>query len=145
MTTSTSNPIATVARRALVVTLTAVLAIMASTILVGCGGDGSFDVADVETGADGSAEAAEHSYLIPAGTGAAKDAGDLVEILPADLTVKVGEVLELINEDDRGHIVGPFYVRAGETLRQEFTSTGVYEGICTVHPSGQVKVTVIEG
>jgi plastocyanin len=114
---------------------------LALTVPAGCG-DGSFDVADVEARSD---TGAEHSYLIPAGTGAAKDAGELVEILPADLTVRVGEVFELINEDDRGHIVGPFYVRAGETLRQEFTSTGVYEGVCTVHPSGQVKVTVVEG
>lgn len=123
-----------------VVVISIAAALFALFALAGCSGDDSFDVVE----ADGTGEAAEHSYLIPAGTGAAKDAGDLVEILPADLTVNVGEVLELINEDDRGHIVGPFYVRAGETLRQEFTSTGVYEGVCTVHPSGQVKVTVVE-
>ncbi len=138
MIVSAPNRTGATLRRALRPIVTVVLAL---TVLVGCG-DGSFDVADVEAGADAGAE---HSYLIPAGTGAAKDAGELVEILPADLTVRVGEVLELINDDDRGHIVGPFYVRAGETLRQEFTSTGVYEGVCTVHPSGQVKVTVIEG
>lgn len=117
--------------------------LLALAVVAGCGDDSAFDVADVDTAA--RAEAAEHSYLIPAGTGAASDAGEPVEIRPADLTVKVGEMFELINEDDRGHLVGPFYVRAGETLRQEFTSAGVYEGICTVHPSGQVKLTVIEG
>ncbi len=137
MIVSAPNRTVAILRRALSPMIAVALAL---TVPAGCG-DGSFDVADVEAEAAG----AEHSYLIPAGTGAAKDAGELVEILPADLTVRVGEVLELINEDDRGHIVGPFYVRAGETLRQEFTSTGVYEGVCTVHPSGQVKVTVVEG
>jgi plastocyanin len=138
MIVSAPNRTVSIFRRALSPIVAVALAL---TVPAGCG-DSSFDVADVEAGADAGAE---HSYLIPAGTGAAKDAGELVEILPADLTVRVGEVLELINEDDRGHIVGPFYVRAGETLRQEFTSTGVYEGVCTVHPSGQVKVTVVEG
>ena len=142
MSSSEIGPIRAALRRTLIPILATILAVVA---LAGCGGDGTFDVADVENGGDGSAQSAEHSYLIPAGTGAAKDAGELVEILPADLTVKVGEVLELINEDDRGHIVGPFYVRAGETLRQEFTSAGIYEGVCTVHPSGEVKLTVIEG
>lgn len=118
------------------------LGLLAGVGLAGCG-DGSFDVGDVAAGDDGTARPAEYSYLIPAGTGAAKDAGEPVEILPADMTVNVGEVFELINEDDRGHIVGPFYVRAGETLRQEFTSPGVFEGVCTVHPSGQITVTVV--
>jgi plastocyanin len=33
-------------------------------------------------------------------------------------------------------------VGANETLRQRFASEGEYIGICTVHPSGQIVVTV---
>ncbi len=86
---------------------------------------------------------ADFRFVIAAGTGEAMDRGELVEILPPELEARVGEVLELVNEDDRGHIVGPFFVGAGETLRQEFASPGEYQGICTVHPSGEFTLTVL--
>jgi plastocyanin len=84
----------------------------------------------------------DYDYLIPLGTGAKLDAGERVEIIPADLKVKVGEVLRIINEDDRGHVIGAFYVAAGETLRQRFASPGVLAGDCSVHPSGSFTLTV---
>ncbi len=105
-------------------------------VLVGCGGD------EVTVGAAGGDQVADHRFVIPVGTGEAMDRGEPVEILPAALDARVGQVLELVNEDDRGHLVGPFFVGAGETLRQEFTSPGTFEGICTVHPSGQFVLTV---
>lgn len=118
----------------------AVLAALAP-ILTGCGGsDETFGLADVSD----TRTPADIRFVIPAGTGVAIDAGEPVEIIPADLTVEVGDVLELDNEDDRGHIVGPFYVGAGETLRQRFSAPGEFVGVCTVHPSGQVTVTVVE-
>ena len=51
-------------------------------------------------------------------------------------------MIEIENEDDRGHLVGPFFVGAGETLRQRFSSPGEFTGECTVHPSGQITLTV---
>lgn len=92
----------------------------------------------------GSAQAADYSFTIPAGSGEAIDRGEPLEILPGELEVRVGEVLELVNLDDRGHLVGPFFVGEGETLRQEFKTTGEFEGICTVHPSGEFVLTVVE-
>lgn len=118
-------------------------AIVAATIvavaLAGCGGgDGSLAV-DTPVGD----VAADHAYLIPAGTGELIDAGEPVEILPGELTVRVGEVLRIVNEDDRGHLVGPFYVGAGETLSQRFTEPGEFEGVCSVHPSGRLVLEVL--
>lgn len=112
------------------------ISLVAALTLAGCGDD------EVTVSEAGSERAADHRFLIPPGTGEAMDRGEPVEILPAELAVQVGEVLELVNEDDRGHLVGPFFVGAGETLRQEFTSPGTFEGICTVHPSGQFVLTV---
>ncbi|MEM9607795.1 MAG: hypothetical protein AAGA99_10265 [Actinomycetota bacterium] len=107
--------------------------------LVGCGDDGDevFGLDDA-----GVAEVSDYAFLIPAGAGEAFDRGEPLEILPGNLDVRVGEVLEIVNEDDRGHLIGPFFVGAGETLRQRFASPGEFIGICTVHPSGEITVTV---
>jgi hypothetical protein len=93
---------------------------------------------------DGSAGNADYSYTIPAGSGEAIDRGEPLDILPDSLEVRVGELFELINEDDRGHLVGPFFVGAGETVRQRFNAPGSFIGVCTVHPSGEFVLTVVE-
>lgn len=117
-------------RRAFVVTVLG-LALLGS----GCGGTDTFRTADAATEAD-------LRFVIPAGAGLAADRGEPVEVLPATLDVRVGDVIEIRNDDDRGHLVGPFFVRAGETLRQRFASAGRYEGACSVHPSGEIAITV---
>jgi hypothetical protein len=88
--------------------------------------------------------AATYEYTIPLGAGEALDAGAPLEILPAELVTKVGETIRIVNEDDRGHNVGPWFVGANETMNQEFTSAGDFEGVCTVHPSGQLILVVEE-
>lgn len=107
-------------------------------LISGCGRDGGPGVTDAA--AD---RVADEQFIIPLGTGEAMDRGDKVDILPPELQMNVGEILELINEDDRGHLVGPFFVGAGEILRQQFASPGEFQGICTVHPSGQFVLTVV--
>ena len=103
-----------------------------------CGGDGDlFEDA-------GPAGGVDYSFTIPAGAGEAIDRGEPLDVLPGALRVRVGEVLELVNLDDRGHLVGPFFVGEGETLRQRFNTPGLFEGICSVHPSGEFILTVVE-
>jgi plastocyanin len=85
---------------------------------------------------------ATYEYTIPAGAGAALDAGKPLDILPAELDAHVGETIRIVNHDGRGHNVGPFFVGAGETLTQQFGSPGDFVGICTVHPSGQFVLHV---
>ncbi len=91
-----------------------------------------------------AADAATYEYTIPAGAGEALDAGTPLEILPAELVTQVGETIRIVNEDDRGHNVGPWFIGANETMNQEFTSAGEFEGVCTVHPSGQLILVVEE-
>jgi plastocyanin len=116
------------------------LAAAAAALLVatGCGGDRAVAVDD-----HGSAPA-DYSYTIPLGAGEAFDRGEPLDILPAELDVHVGEVIQIVNDDDRGHLVGPFYVGAGETLRQRFSTPGEFIGLCEVHPSGQLVLEVRE-
>ena len=86
---------------------------------------------------------ADYAYVIPLGAGEALDQGQPLEILPGEMTVLVGEVIEIVNDDDRGHLVGPFFVGAGETLRQRFASPGEFIGVCTVHPSGELRLEIV--
>jgi plastocyanin len=110
-------------------------------MVASCGGGAAVD--DAWSG--GSAQGpADYSYTIPVGAGEALDRGEPLAILPAELTVEVGQMIEIVNEDDRGHLLGPFYVGAGETLRQRFSSEGSFVGVCTVHPSGEFVLTVVE-
>ena len=94
--------------------------------------------------ADPGAVSFDYDYLIPVGTADRISDGESVEILPAELTVHLGEVIRIINEDDEGHFVGIFYVGSGETVTQRFTSVGEFVGACSVHPSGSLTLEVTE-
>ena len=118
----------------------AALLAVASLGLMACGGSG--DAVGPGLTPTEAAGAATYEYTIPLGAGEALDAGTPLEILPAELVTTVGETIRIVNEDDRGHNVGPWFVGANETLNQEFTSAGEFEGVCTVHPSGQLILVV---
>ena len=115
--------------------------VMMVLAIAACGSDAGREALVVE---DPTAVEADYEYVIPFGTGARFDAGEVVEILPGEMTVRVGEVMRIINQDDRQHLIGPFFVGAGETLTQRFASAGEFTGICTVHPSGEFVLTVEE-
>ena len=112
---------------------------LVSVVLAGCGSDASSDPA---TEAIEAVDAATYEFVIPVGAGEALDAGTPLEILPGELEVRVGETIRIVNEDDRGHTVGPFFVGANETLTQRFSSPGEFVGVCTVHPSGEIVLVV---
>ena len=131
---SRSGVVAAPLRTMVAVFLTGLLAVAA----VGCGDDG----AQPQTEAVTVDDAATLEYVIPVGAGEALDAGTPLEILPAELEVNVGDTIRIENQDDRGHTVGPFFVGANETLTQRFSTPGEFEGVCTVHPSGQLVLVV---
>jgi hypothetical protein len=112
-------------------------------LLAACGGDEDQVTGPGLTPTE-AAGAATYEYTIPLGAGEALDNGTPLEILPGELVTNVGETIRIVNEDDRGHNVGPWFVGANETLNQEFTSAGEFEGVCTVHPSGQLILIVNE-
>ena len=117
------------------------VALVLALSLAACGDDDG--AAPGYAAADDSA-AATYEFVIPSGAGEALDRGEPLEILPAELEVTVGETIRIVNEDDRGHAVGPWFVGANETVSQEFTRVGTFEGVCTVHPSGQLVLVVTE-
>ncbi len=134
-------------RRALVFAVLVPVVVVAALWLVTAGGGGDDDatrstgdaivVGDVDDDAT-----FEHDFTIPLGTADRIAAGEEVEIVPREMVVRVGESIRIVNDDDQGHIVGVFYVGAGETLTKRFESVGVLEGECTVHPSGAFTLRV---
>ena len=140
-------------------------AVAASLLLVGCGGDDVEQVAVPQAESDappdiGDSEGwrtqdlpglsadlgqgATYEFVIPPGAGDALAAGEPLRIVPAYFEAKVGESVRIVNNDRRGHNVGPWYVGSNETLKQKFTSPGVYEGLCSVHPSGAMILEVTD-
>lgn len=105
---------------------------VASCGIVGGEGDGTGDGPELPT----------FDYVIPAGSHARLEAGERLEILPAEMEAELNDTIQIVNLDDRPHILGPWFVGPGETLRQRFVTTGVFEGWCSVHPSGQFSITV---
>ena len=83
-----------------------------------------------------------HSFTIPPGTGARIAAGEAVEILHADLEMKVRDRLVLQNDDVEPHEIGPFVVTPGSRLDTRFSEALSVDGNCSLHPSGSISIRV---
>lgn len=79
---------------------------------------------------------------VPVGTQAQMDAGEEIVLFPRRLEVGVGDRIVIQNDDIASHQVGPYVVGPGQRIVQTFATTGVIEGICTLHPSGEVTIVV---
>jgi len=107
---------------------------LAMALLVGCGGVNS----DEEIAATGVV----HRFVVPLGTGDAIDRGEAVDVMPNRLSIEVGDAVEIVNEDDRGHNVGLFFVGEGETVSQVFPSVADFTEACSVSSSGEFTIIV---
>lgn len=123
--------------------LAIVAAATLTMVLASCGGDRESDgIGRTENvAADATVT---YEYRVPFGTGERMDGGEVAEIMPAELTVKVGESIRIINDDLRDYMIGPFFVMAGQTLAMRFTNPGVIEGVCQVNSEGRFAITVLE-
>jgi plastocyanin len=83
------------------------------------------------------------SFIITEGTRAALVAGKTPEnALPSSLSLKVGDTLEITNEDSEAHTYAFIVLRPGETARHTFRQAGVFIGACTVNDHEEVTITV---
>lgn len=131
-------------RRALALAIL-VPAVVAAALMIGfaiLGDDGDGDPLRLASASD--AIAFEWDIVIPDGTAARIAAGEEVAIVPPVMTAHVGEAIRIVNEDSEDHVVGVFFVGAGETLTQRFQSAGELQGECSVHSSGAFTLRVDE-
>jgi hypothetical protein len=118
-------------RRAPVSALVSILLLGIIGLAAACGGSDS-----------AGPEQPTYTYVIPAGAGERIEQGEPLDILPRELVAQLDETIVIVNEDDQAHLLGPWFLGPGETLRQRFTTAGVFEDKCTVHPSGRFTVVV---
>lgn len=113
-----------------------VLAVMCSSA---CGGVRESQADDVPSVA---VTGVVHRFEIPPGTGDRIDRGETVDVMPSRLEIEVGDEVVIVNNDDRGHNVGLFFVGAGETVRQVFPSVAEFSDVCSVSSSGEFTIVV---
>lgn len=121
-------------------TLALAVALILAPAVAGCSTTGSGDAAQATTTT--FATGVVYRYVIPAGTGDAIDRGEVVDIMPSALEIKVGDAIEIVNNDDRGHNVGMFFVGEGETVNQVFPSVADFSDVCSINESGQFTINV---
>lgn len=121
-------------RTAAAPTLAVLLALVLGVFLSACGG--------TESQSSATTTGVVHRYVIPLGTGEAIDRGEPVDVMPNRLEIAVGDAVEIVNEDDRGHNVGLFFVGEGETVSQVFPSVAEFTDVCSVSSSGEFTISV---
>jgi hypothetical protein len=88
----------------------------------------------------------EYSIVIPQGAKVMMLAGQAEDMIPTEIRLNVGgqNTLVIHNSDIAEHTIGPFTVRAGETIRQTFTRPSVYQGTCSLNAAAELNIIVEE-
>lgn len=112
--------------------LTAAVVILASGLAaVSCGGDRARNTTPQVV-----------EIVVPAGTQDKLDRGEIVDVMPAELHFRIGDILRIRNNDRAEQFVGPYLVQPGQQFELEFGATGRYGGLCNLS-GGQTYLIVI--
>ena len=92
-------------------------------------------------GGTGSHKSQVVEIIIPPGTQAKLDRGELVNVMPANLSFRIGDVLRVRNDDTADQYAGPYLVQAKTQFELKYGATGRYGGLCNL--SGGSSYTII--
>ena len=92
--------------------------------------------------ADGSS--ADFVFVIPAGAAEAFRRGHPVNVLPAQLTMRIGQTIRLVSHDSESNTVGPYQAPPYATVTQRLTKAGEFHGQCTLHRDGRFVMIVTQ-
>lgn len=89
-------------------------------------------------------ESKELRITIPLGTRAGIIGGHGDDVIGEEIRLSVSgrNTLIIQNNDIADHSVGPFFVKAGETLRQEFRTPAEYQGSCSIRHGAAINIIV---
>jgi hypothetical protein len=117
-------------RRRLLPFATAVIAVLAVALF-------AYAFVESRRGPDGPL-----TIVIPAQAGERQRAGEVLDFLPAIIELEVGEALDIRNEDDEPHVIGPFFLEPGKTTTYRFSQPELITGVCSLHKSGNITIRV---
>lgn len=88
----------------------------------------------------------EYWIYIPQGTAEMYSHGTGDDIVPPEIRLQLSgkHTIVIRNDDLVDHTIGPFFVKAGEIVRQEFTRAAVFQGVCTVSHGAVINIVVEE-
>jgi hypothetical protein len=91
-----------------------------------------------------SSDPRELRFVIPQGTQALILSGHGEDVVPKEIRLNLSgqNVLVIHNDDIVDHTIGPFFIKSGETIRQQFTGVATYVGACSVRFSDQVSIII---
>lgn len=82
--------------------------------------------------------------VVPLGTGERLERGEVVDLMPAELNLKVGDTLRIRNDDVVFQEVGPYFVAAGQEFELTYGAPGRYEGICPLSGNQPYVINITE-
>ncbi|MFM8319828.1 MAG: hypothetical protein ACKOC5_02850 [Chloroflexota bacterium] len=82
------------------------------------------------------------TFVIPQGTAGRIAAGEQVKLFPDEVTFVVGDVLEVKNEDQAAHQLGPVWVPAGSTGRLQMDRAAQFSYDCSFQSSQYLGLEV---
>lgn len=82
------------------------------------------------------------SFTIPAGTDVKITTLVPVDVIPAEIRLRKGGSITLINEDRVSFQFGTLSVGAGQTVTKTFPETGSFRNTCRLTPGQEVLITV---
>jgi len=92
-----------------------------------------------------AAQPRDVAFVVPPGTASLVAGGVNADVLPAIISLRVGDLLVIRNDDDQPAQVGPFRIDPGQKLEHRYQTPGQYDLVCTLHPSGQLRIVVRSG
>ena len=87
-------------------------------------------------------KAERKEIVIPAGTYALIDAGENPLNLPANWSLRSGDILVFDNRDQVGHYVGPWFSPRNEITEVIVNASASLTLFCSLHPDGQINIDV---
>jgi hypothetical protein len=84
--------------------------------------------------------------VIPQGTQEMIKHGLAADVVPEEIRLEASgrNTLIIRNNDISDHTIGPYFIRAGETVRQRFTQPATFVGTCSIRQQAEVSI-IVEG
>lgn len=86
----------------------------------------------------------EYWVVIPQGAQEMTRTGQSEDMIPSviELSVTGRNTLVIRNDDIADHSIGPYYIRAGETVRQVFLEPMNVVGLCSIRGNAEINIVV---